>query len=90
MNEFNPLIGGATGTATARVKVLNPLTSLGPGMRADLIGASEGGLRIRVPRPILVGSVLQIRTAGRIAFGEVRASVPVGADYEIEVVVKQL
>ena len=90
MDKFNPLIGGAAGTAVAHVKVLNPLTSLGPGMRADLLGASERGLRIRVPRSILVGSALQIRTAGRIAFGEVRAAVPVGNEYEIEVVVKPL
>ncbi len=89
-NAFNPLSGDQTGTATARVKVLNPLTSIGPAMHAELVDASDGGLHLRVPRAVLVGSAVQIRTRDHLVFGEVRASMAVGGAYEIQVVVKHL
>jgi hypothetical protein len=88
-NEFNPLIGAQDGTATARVKVLAPLTSVGPAMRAELVGASDSGLHLRVPRFILVGSAVQIRIRDEVAFGEVRESGAVGGAYEIQVAVKR-
>ncbi len=89
-DAFNPLLGNQHGTAAARVKVLNPLTSIGPAMHAELVDAYDGGLNLRVPRPILVGSAVQIRTRDHLAFGEVRASVAVGGTYEIQVAVKRL
>ena len=88
-NEFNPLIGAQAGTATARVKVLDPLTSVGPAIHAELVGASDSGLHLRVPRFILVGSAVQIRIRDEVAFGEVRESVAIGGAYEILVAVKR-
>src|ERR1700722_1163727 len=92
LDAFKPLTTGSdaqAGTTTAHVKVLDPLTSVGPAMHAELVGASHSGLHLRVPRFILVGRRSQIRTAGQVAFGEVRESVAVGAMYEIQVVVKR-
>ncbi len=89
-NAFNPLVGNQAGTGAARVKVLNSLTSIGPAMHAELVDASDGGLHLRVPRAVLVGSAVQIRTGDQLVFGEVRASSAVGGVYEIQVVVKHL
>jgi hypothetical protein len=69
----------------ARVKVLNPMTSLGPPMHAELISSFDGGIEVRVPRRILVGSVVQVRTGERIVFGEVRSCEAAGAQFEIAV-----
>ena len=76
--------------APARVKVLNPLTSTGPSMRAELLNSSDEGLQVRVPRSILVGSMVQVRTREGIAFGEVRSSAVSGEEFEIGVVVQRL
>ncbi len=76
--------------APARVKVLNPLTSTGPSMHAELLNFSEEGLQVRVPQSILIGSTVQVRTRDGIAFGEVRSSAPSGAEFEIGVVVERL
>ena len=76
-------------TAPARVKILNPLTSTGPSMHAELLGSSDRGLQVRVPRCILVGSTVQVRTQKGIAFGEVRSSAQSGSDYEIGVLVQR-
>jgi len=75
-----------TATIRARVKVLNPLTSNGPPMFAEVLGSSPAGLRIRVPRRILVGSTVQIRTGEKFVLGTVHASASTGAEFEIEVV----
>ncbi len=73
----------------ARVKVLDPLTSSGPSMHAELLSFSDADLHLRVPRRILIGSTVQVRTRGRLAFGEVRYSVSAGEQYEIGVVVQR-
>jgi hypothetical protein len=75
--------------APARIKVVNPLTSLGPSMQAEVLGCSDANLRVRVPRLIVAGSTVQIRTRGRTAFGEVRSSISTGAEFEIEVDVRR-
>jgi hypothetical protein len=67
----------------ARVKVLDPLTSTGPSMNAELISSSKTDLRVRVPRCIYPGSSVQVRTSEEIAFGVVRSCVTAGAEYEI-------
>jgi hypothetical protein len=74
----------------ARVKVLNPLASAGPAMHAELLSFSAESVRLLVPRSILVGSTVQVRTRGNVAFGEVRSSVSTGAGFEIGVEVQRL
>jgi hypothetical protein len=75
---------------TARVKVLNPLSSTGPAMHAELLSFSDTDLRVRVPRCILVGSMVRVRTGEKVAFGEVRTSVPIGTEFEIGLEVQRL
>jgi hypothetical protein len=69
----------------ARVKVLNPLTSTGPSMHAELIGSSETDLHLRVPRCIFRGSSVQVRTHQGIVFGAVQSCVAAGSEFEIGV-----
>jgi hypothetical protein len=75
--------------ASARVKVLNPLTSTDPPMRAELLSFTGSDLRCRVPRLILVGSTVQVRTGQNVAFGDVRSSVAIGSEFEIELDVRR-
>jgi hypothetical protein len=79
----------AAAEVTARVKILNPLISSGPSMHGALLGFTNTGLQLRVPRCILLGSIVQVRTPGRVVFGEVRSSTPVGEQYEIEVLTQR-
>jgi hypothetical protein len=75
--------------APARVKVLNPMTSMGRSMRAEVLRHSDMDLQVRVPRDILVGSIVQVRTSQMIAFGEVRSATPAGAVFDIGVAVQR-
>ena len=88
--RIQPLLGNHAGAAVAKSTVLNPLTSIGPAMHGELLDVSHSGLNLRVPRSILVGSAVQIRTRDQVTFGEVRASMAVGGIYDIQVVVKRL
>lgn len=82
--------GWATATpAPARVKVLNPLTSTGPSMHAEILGVSETGLVARVPRSILIGSTVRVRMGENVAFGEVRSCSPRGSEFEIAMEVQR-
>jgi hypothetical protein len=67
----------------ARVKVLDPLTSLGPAVHARVVDASFGGLGLRVSKPVFPGSVVQIRFRDQIVLGEVRYCLPSGSDFII-------
>jgi hypothetical protein len=69
----------------ARVKVLNPLTSTGPSMHAELISSSETDVHLRVPRCIFRGSSVQVRTHQGIVFGAVQSCVAAGSEFEIGV-----
>jgi hypothetical protein len=80
---------GVVAPVSARVKVLNPVSSTGPSMPAQILSFSRSGFQIRVPRCILVGSTVQVRTREKIAFGEVRSSIPAGAEFEIGVEVQR-
>jgi hypothetical protein len=73
----------------ARVKILQPMITTGPSMHAEILGLYNGKIRVRVPRLIVVGSTVQVRSGQRVAFGSVRSSIPVGPDYEIEVDVER-
>ena len=79
----------ASSEVAARVKVLNPVTSSGPSMHAQIISFSDGGFQVRVPRRILVGSHVQVRTRDTVAFGEVRSMVPAGDEFDIGVQVQR-
>jgi hypothetical protein len=73
----------------ARVKILHPMITAAPSMHAEILGFSGNGMQVRVPRLIVVGATVQVRSRHRVAFGSVRSSVPTGPDYEIEVAVER-
>lgn len=76
--------------AAARVKILQPMITTGPSMHAEVLGFNEHRMSVRVPRMIVVGSTVQVRSGERVAFGSVLSSAAVGPDYEIEVDVERL
>lgn len=69
----------------ARVRVLNPLLSTGPAALVHVEDRSDGGLRLSVPRQILVGSLVQVLMPGEILLCEVRSCSPTEDQYEIGV-----
>ena len=73
----------------ARVKVLDPLTSLEPPAHARVVNSSAKGLGLRVPWSVLPGSLLQIRYLGRIVFGEVRYCQPFGNEFNVGMRLKE-
>jgi hypothetical protein len=76
--------------APARIKVLHPMLTTGPATDAEIVGYSDGCLKIQVQRMIVVGSMLQVRSGERVAFGKVLSSVEIAPGYEIEVEAKPL
>lgn len=69
----------------ARVRVLNPLLSTGPAALVHVQNRSDGGLKLSVPRQILVGSLVQVLMPGEILLGEVRSCSPSEDQYDIGV-----
>ena len=70
---------------SARVKVLNPLSSAGPASAARVYNRSSVGLRLTVPRQIFAGALVQILIPGEVILGEVRYCSPAGAEFDIGV-----
>ena len=64
-----PQTGPLSGTR-ARIKVLDPMTSIGPSMEAELVRATDSDLQLRVPRWIIPGSVVQVLTPKGVVFLE--------------------
>lgn len=79
-------VGLAAGAdVSARVKVLDPMTSIGPSMRAVLLSSSESELRLRVPRWIIPGSTVQVLARGSVVFGKAWFTIQSGDGFEVEV-----
>jgi hypothetical protein len=72
-----------------RVKVLDPITSLGPSAPAQLMAICESGMHVRVSSSIFVGALVQVRSSDVSAFGRVRYCIPVGAEFQIGVKVQK-
>jgi hypothetical protein len=73
----------------SRVKVLDPITSLGPSAPARLMAICESGMHVRVANPIFVGALVQVRSSDVLAFGRVRYCIPVGQEFQIGVKVQK-
>ena len=73
----------------ARIKVVDPVNSLGRSANALILNYSDTYLCIRVTRNILVGSSVMVRAADLVMFGEVRSSEPIDGVFEIGVAVKR-
>jgi hypothetical protein len=58
-------------------------------MHAQLIEQTGNRVYVRVPKPIVSGSTVQVRSGESVAFGLVSDSVAAGPEYEIEVEVQR-
>ena len=72
----------------AKLKVLDPIATMGPSSCAEIMSASSYALQIRATRPILAGSKVQVRTVTRILFGEVLSAVERDGKFDIIVEVQ--
>lgn len=72
----------------ARVKVLDPMTSIGPSMEAELMQASDSDLRLRVPRWIIPGSAVQVLTPKGVLFGKAWFAIQTETGFDVEVAVE--
>ena len=73
----------------ARIKVLNPMLSLGPSFPGRVVNTSSKGLKVRAQRSILRGSVVQVRFQDRIILGQVKYCGPVENEFNIGIRVKE-
>ncbi len=55
-----------------RLKLLDPLTSVGPPHDVQVIEISHSGLKISTPRHLIPKTLVQIRFSGKTVLGEVR------------------
>ena len=55
-----------------RLKLLDPVTSVGPPHDVRVIEISRSGLKIRTPRFLIPKTLVQIRFNGKVMLGEVR------------------
>ncbi len=69
----------------ARIKILNPITSIGSSAPVYLLTASPRSLHVRVPRLILVGVRVHVLSPLVQGFGTVRYSIPAGREFQIGV-----
>lgn len=66
---------------TGRLKLLDPLTSVGPPHDVEVIEISRSGLKIRTPRYLILKTLVQIRFNGKAALGEVRYCIKADPGY---------
>jgi hypothetical protein len=64
-----------------RLKLLDPLTSVGPPHDVEVIEISWKGLKIRTPRYLIPKSLVQLRFSGKTMLGEVRYCVKTESEY---------
>jgi hypothetical protein len=65
----------------ARLKLLDPLTSVGPPHDVEVIEISRSGLKIHTPRYLILKTLVQIRFNGKARLGEVRYCVKAETGY---------
>jgi hypothetical protein len=73
----------------ARIKVLDPMVSLGPSFQGRVVNTSTKGLKVRVPHSILQGSIVQVRFKDRIVLGKVKYCLPAKGEFHIGVRLKE-
>jgi hypothetical protein len=83
----NPQVNSNAG---ARIKVLDPITSLGPSGPAHLLNASSACLHVRVTKSIFIGALVHVRSSVGLAFGHVRYCIPAGPEFQIGVKLEPL
>jgi hypothetical protein len=78
----------ATVSQPGRLKLLDPLTSVGPAHDVEVIEVSTGGLKIRTPRQLIAKALVQIRFEGKSVLGVVRYCVKTESAYEAGIELK--
>jgi hypothetical protein len=69
---------------SATLKILNPLQT-STRIPAQVIESSRGGLKLRLERELMPGTLVQIRVAGKLLLGEVRFCCAESGEYVIGV-----
>jgi len=69
----------------ASAKVLHPAVTSGERVDGRLVNLSRSGLKLRLPTPMLPGTIVQVRFMDRIAMGEIRYCIPTGSEYYVGV-----
>jgi hypothetical protein len=64
-----------------RLKLLDPVTSVGPPHHVHVIEISRNGLKVRTPRYLIPKTLIQIHFNGRSTLGEVRYCVKSEPEY---------
>jgi hypothetical protein len=65
-----------------RLKLLDPVTSVGPPHDVRVVEISRGGLKVRTPRFLIPKTLVQIVFDGKPVLGEVRYCVKVDSEYQ--------
>jgi PilZ domain len=69
----------------ASAKILHPAVTASDRVDGRLVNLSRSGLKLRVPAPMLPGTIVQVRFMDRIALGEIRYCIPTGSEYYVGV-----
>jgi hypothetical protein len=64
-----------------RLKLLDPVTSVGPPHDVEVIEISRNGLKIRTPRFLTPKTLVQIRFNGKAVLGEIRYCIKSESQY---------
>jgi len=74
----------------AHMKVIAPLISTEPAVRARVMNDSASVLIVRFPHIVFAGALVQIRIQNRVLFGKARRCVAMESEYEIEIEKQEL
>lgn len=69
----------------ANMKVIAPLTSTGPSIRARVVKNSARVLTVCFPHIVFAGALVQIRIESTILFGQVLRCIAKNSEFEIEI-----
>jgi hypothetical protein len=88
-SSSDPLIR-STGSIEGRMKIIDPLLTMGPAARVEVVNWSDSEVCVRLPRQVLVGTMVHLRTADKIFVGEVRHAHALESGHEIHIRVKEI
>jgi hypothetical protein len=77
--------GAAATEVVAHVKIIDPISSTGPSIRARVVNDSATTVIINFPRIVFAGALIQIRMQSKILFGKARRCTANGSEYEVEI-----
>lgn len=80
----------STGSIEGRMKIIDPLLTMGPSARVEVVNWSDSEVCVRLPRQVFVGAMIHLRTANKIFVGEVRDCQVLESGHEIHIQVREL